>query len=478
MTEGSFDGFLWQLLENKARFISQVITGEVSARSADDVGDTVLTAAEVKAIASGNPRILERFKCETELAKLERVRRAWLDTRTSLEWQCRTARDRIAQRQQRIAELEAVLPIYHSHGDADFHIALEERVGDDHHVVYTKRADAGKALLHLLHQYTMAARFQRQTIVRTIGAYRGFTLRVHAPHYELGSTRLIIDGSTDAGRVEIVDRVFDREITDLGVIASIERGLRGIAEEIAQKQAHNQNDDAMIAAATDELARTAVWEHEERHQRLCAELAEITIALATVDTPAEEETPSSDTPASTEVLETTDTVSLEAIAAAEQAVPDHADDDAWKLLMTPLEATIPPAIESLALLRTLTDAPASVEEPAPDAEAVVLLETADMEADEEEADALLETADTEEDTSPLVLELPCPNARPRLVFGDPAALAQLKPRRANREPLSAAPPSTSLDQLDLFATLEIGARSEQRHHVELTLVGAEQLSLL
>jgi hypothetical protein len=52
----------WQLLENKARFIGQVMTGEVTTRMADDVGDTVLTAAEVKAIASGNPRIFERFK--------------------------------------------------------------------------------------------------------------------------------------------------------------------------------------------------------------------------------------------------------------------------------------------------------------------------------------------------------------------------------------------------------------------------------
>ena len=466
MTEGSFDGFLWQLLENKARFISQVITGEVSARSADDVGDTVLTAAEVKAIASGNPRILERFKCETELAKLERVRRAWLDTRTSLEWQCRTARDRIAHRQQRIAELEAVLPIYHTHVDADFHISLEQRVGDDHHVVYTKRADAGKALLHLLHQYTMAARFQRQTIIRTIGAYRGFTLRVHAPHYELASTKLIIDATTDAGHIEVVERVFDREITDLGVIASIERGLRGIAEEIAQKQARNQNDDATIAAATDELTRTAVWEHQERHQRLCAELAEITTALAVVDTPAEEETPSSDTPAPTEVPETTDTVSLEAIAAAEQAVTGHVDDPAWEVVTTPIEASIPPAFESLALLRTCTDDPIRVEEPAAEAEVDALLETADADAE------------VEEDTASLVLELPRPNARPRLVFGDPKALAQLKPRRANREPLSAAPPSTPLDQLDLFATLELPTCHPRTRELEPLPLGAEQLTLL
>ncbi len=80
VTEHSFDGFLWQLLENKARFIGQVITGKVTARMADDVGDTVLTAAEVKAIASGNPRIRERFTIENELDvdELEElIRNAW-----------------------------------------------------------------------------------------------------------------------------------------------------------------------------------------------------------------------------------------------------------------------------------------------------------------------------------------------------------------------------------------------------------------
>jgi N12 class adenine-specific DNA methylase len=153
ITEGSFDAYSWQLLENKARFIGQVITGEVSSRSADDIGDTVLTAAEVKAIASGNPRILERFGLETDLARLDRVRRTWLDTRRTLDWKRRCAEDRIAERAQRIADLEAALPIYQAHADADFIVALEARVGAASHVTYTKRADAGKALLTLIHQY-------------------------------------------------------------------------------------------------------------------------------------------------------------------------------------------------------------------------------------------------------------------------------------------------------------------------------------
>ncbi len=73
VTESSFDAFMWGLIETKARFISQIMAGEVTARTAEDVDQLVLTAAQIKAIASGNPRILEKVALEVELTKLEAV---------------------------------------------------------------------------------------------------------------------------------------------------------------------------------------------------------------------------------------------------------------------------------------------------------------------------------------------------------------------------------------------------------------------
>jgi len=67
VTEGSFDAYSWQLLENKSRFISQVMRGESPARIAEDVDLAVLTASQIKAIASGNPLVLEKVGLETEL---------------------------------------------------------------------------------------------------------------------------------------------------------------------------------------------------------------------------------------------------------------------------------------------------------------------------------------------------------------------------------------------------------------------------
>jgi hypothetical protein len=471
ITERSFDAYTWQLLENKARFISQVMSGEVTARSADDIGDTVLTAAEVKAIASGNPRILERFRLETELAKLDRVRRTWSDTRTSLEWKRRCAHGRIADRERRITELESVLPIEQAHAGADFAIALEARVGDTSHVTYTKRADAGKALVTLTHQYQAAARFQRQTIVRTIGMYRGFALCVHAPHHELASAKLLLVADSNEQPVEVVGRVFAHDISALGVFASIDAGLRDIAEEIRRKQARNRDDETEIAACDAELERTATWEHEERWQRLCAELAAVTTALAMAETPAAAEPLPAGIPnPSASLSAASATVSAEAIAAAEQAVANHADDPAWQIVTTPLEHSIAPAIASLELLRTFAVAPTAAED-------------TDASSLEAESDRMLEQhhtqPDEETDDTLAVLELPLSirPARPRLVFGDVTVLAQLRRSRTTREPFPTAPPSAP-DQLDLFATLEIPLRRAQEREPAPVSIGAQQLPLL
>src|SRR6266487_4155172 len=74
-------GYIWQLLENKARFISHVMAGEVTQRTADNVAEVVLTAAEIKALASGNPRVIQKVRLGTELGRLHRVRSVWLNSR-------------------------------------------------------------------------------------------------------------------------------------------------------------------------------------------------------------------------------------------------------------------------------------------------------------------------------------------------------------------------------------------------------------
>src|SRR5208283_3528320 len=79
VTEGSFDAYMWQALETKARFISQVITGDNTARRAEDIGGQELSYAEVKAIASGNPAVLTVAEADAELQRLAVLKKNHLD---------------------------------------------------------------------------------------------------------------------------------------------------------------------------------------------------------------------------------------------------------------------------------------------------------------------------------------------------------------------------------------------------------------
>jgi len=83
VTEGSFDSYVWQILETKARFIAQFLTGNTQVREMDDIGDTVLSMAEIKALASGNPKIIERVVLQNEVVKLENLRASWQSNRHS-----------------------------------------------------------------------------------------------------------------------------------------------------------------------------------------------------------------------------------------------------------------------------------------------------------------------------------------------------------------------------------------------------------
>ena len=79
VTEGSFDAYMWQALETKARFIAQVITGDNAARRAEDIGGQELSYAEVKAIASGNPAVLTLAEADAELQRLAILRKNHAD---------------------------------------------------------------------------------------------------------------------------------------------------------------------------------------------------------------------------------------------------------------------------------------------------------------------------------------------------------------------------------------------------------------
>jgi N12 class adenine-specific DNA methylase len=107
VTEGSFDAYMWQALETKARFITQVMTGESSQRRAEDIGGQELSYAEVKAIASGNPAVLTLAEADAELQRLAVLKKNHLDEQYVARRKVRDLPDIITAKKERLAKLEA-----------------------------------------------------------------------------------------------------------------------------------------------------------------------------------------------------------------------------------------------------------------------------------------------------------------------------------------------------------------------------------
>ena len=172
VTESSFDSYMWQLLETKQKFIGQVMTSKSPARSADDLDDAALSYAEVKALAAGNPMIKEKMDLDIQVARLKTLKIAYNNEHYRLEdaiTQGFPAEMRKTAQQLENAKADTTLLQQNTKRDADgkdvFAISLMD-------TIYTKREDAGKALLGLL---GMA---MNRTEPVSIGRYKGFDLQI------------------------------------------------------------------------------------------------------------------------------------------------------------------------------------------------------------------------------------------------------------------------------------------------------------
>jgi hypothetical protein len=109
VTEGSFDAFMWQALETKAKFINQVMTGENAARRAEDIASEALSYAEVKAIASGNPAVLTLAEADAEIKRLSVLKRSHADEQYIARKKTKELPGRIEQLSKRLRGLQADL---------------------------------------------------------------------------------------------------------------------------------------------------------------------------------------------------------------------------------------------------------------------------------------------------------------------------------------------------------------------------------
>src|SRR5205807_4206857 len=168
VTEQSFDAYMWQALETKARFINQVMTGANAARRAEDIGGQELSYAEVKAIASGNPAVLTLAEADAELQRLGVLKRNHLDEQYIARRSVRDLPGTIASLSERLSQLTA------DEATANAHAAGAVTIGSHR----CSREDAPTILASLLDSLPLNVREPSRV---PLGVYRGlrFGLVLH-----------------------------------------------------------------------------------------------------------------------------------------------------------------------------------------------------------------------------------------------------------------------------------------------------------
>jgi hypothetical protein len=239
VTEESFDAYMWQTLETKARFIAQVMNGESDLRRIEDIDGAALTYAEVKAIASGNPIVIEKATVDAEVARLSRLRSQHFETQLRMRTQIRHFTEEVPRLEKRLEEVRRDLATRHdTHGD-QFVILLDGQEIRD-------RGIAGELLIR------HAERMRGARAERLVGQFAGFRVCV-ADNFMGGPEILLKGAATHAAKVGN---------TALGTIRSVEYVIQTLDETAANLQAQIASTQKRLADLAAQVAQP--FEYEER----------------------------------------------------------------------------------------------------------------------------------------------------------------------------------------------------------------------
>ena len=208
VTEGTFDAYLYQLVERKQKFIAQIMTSKSPVRSAEDVDEQALSYAEIKALASGNPLIKEKMDLDIEVTKLKLLKSSHLSQRYSMEDAIsKTFPKSIAETQERLAGYGADIAAVKAHTapneDGFSPMTLAGKV-------YTEKKAAGAELLLLCQNMLTPEAMQ-------IGSYRGLTLELSFDSFSqeycltmIGQLRHVVTLGTDVfGNIQRMDNLLE-----------------------------------------------------------------------------------------------------------------------------------------------------------------------------------------------------------------------------------------------------------------------------
>lgn len=250
VTENTFDAYLYQLVENKQKFIAQIMTSKAPARVADDVDETALSYSEIKALATGNPLIIEKCNLDMEVGKLNMLKANHLSQKYALEEMVyRKYPAAIQKLSERIAGYEKDIELGKSHPKPEegfVGMIIFERL-------YTDKESAGKAIIEACTTMTGSDAVH-------LGKYRGFdmTLSYDATNNEYRMTlkgtlsHTTILGADIFGNITRIDNIID------GMVQKLE------VEKLALSEIKTQLENAKTEMETPFAKETELKEKSER----------------------------------------------------------------------------------------------------------------------------------------------------------------------------------------------------------------------
>ena len=252
VTENTFDAYMWQILENKQKFISQIMTSKSPVRACEDVDDTALSYAEIKALATGNPYIKEKMDLDVQVSKLKllkanhtsQIYRLESDIAKNYPVQISALKERIAGMQSDVSVIKNV--------DLQDNDSYSMNIGN---VAYTDKKEAGEAMI------AACAGLKAVTTGGKVGEYHGFTL---SASYNLfaNSFELTIKGKCSY-KIEIGK-------DPLGNIQRIHNALSSIDKKLAESEQKLETVQQQLATAQEEVKKPFPKETElnEKMERL------------------------------------------------------------------------------------------------------------------------------------------------------------------------------------------------------------------
>ena len=258
VTEGTFDAYLYQLVENKQKFIAQIMTSKAPVRVADDVDETALSYSEIKALATGNPLIIEKCNLDMEVARLNMLKASHLNQVYALEELVhRKYPAEITRLTERIAGYEKDVELAKGHPKAQEGFCGMEVEGKH----YTEKEDAGKAIIDVCTKMTGSDAV-------LLGQYRGFSM-VLAYDGMSNEYRITLKG-TLSHTVTLGADVF-------GNITRLDNALENLAGNLDAERAKLEEARVQLENARTELATPFAREDELAEKT--ARLKELNILL-------------------------------------------------------------------------------------------------------------------------------------------------------------------------------------------------------